>query len=635
MFSVAVSLPCCSCVANLIGAGLPLICEKFQVDPAVIAAPCMTTLVDCVGILTYLKISGIIIGTNEEEEGEGEGGEGEGEGEAGCECRVNTLWRGVDGSECQKEPPEGWAPTPAFCQEKNDEGETAADACCLVDECWRITGGCAENSGEELSDENLALLAQHEDCDKKDLCHSLEGHEDWAIDPETCQLHPHAERDGDETINIFMMIVLLGALVFCGISGYQQWKDMQEEDETDPHAEDDHLATNSSRGKPVEELAEPVKYLVLNTATVRRGPDADSEKMGELKSKQMIECVEKTTNAAGLDVLRLRKKGDGSPVDGGWVKTVTSKGKQLLHQLPGAQFPGDPSPHIIPKHQIEVAVQEALTNLSLLPNVDIDAAKVVQQLANSMQVQVILQTDAHKHQRVLKSIPLLSNMTPVELRPIIESVEVLNFTAGQDVIAEDATDQDMYVVMEGTAVCTKLGANDGGPVAQYATGDFFGERAALANEPRAATVTADSDLTVLKLDRSAYNLVLDSANANVEVVHSLQKQYEQACGTPQPRVRRQQVNYARRAGSYGAHGGPSVLGAMRAARRGPATGRRGSDMSDSSDTPGPSLRLSASDLSSTNMEYAQQAVNAGANPGSPRRYSDPEVSASTSLHAIR
>eukprot|EP01046_Picozoa_sp_COSAG06_P061220 COSAG06_NODE_13336_length_1267_cov_1.096747_1_plen_185_part_10 len=62
MFSVAVAMPCVSCVANLIGAGLPLICEKFSMDPAVIAAPMMTTMVDCSGILTYLWISGIIMG---------------------------------------------------------------------------------------------------------------------------------------------------------------------------------------------------------------------------------------------------------------------------------------------------------------------------------------------------------------------------------------------------------------------------------------------------------------------------------------------------------------------------------------------------------------------------------------------
>ena len=47
----------------------------------------------------------------------------------------------------------------------------------------------------------------------------------------------------------------------------------------------------------------------------------------------------------------------------------------------------------------------------------------------------------------------------------------------------------------------------------YGAGDFFGERGLLANEPRAATITAesaagDSDLCVMRLDRSAYELIL-------------------------------------------------------------------------------------------------------------------------------
>eukprot|EP01046_Picozoa_sp_COSAG06_P063105 COSAG06_NODE_14517_length_1150_cov_1.122740_1_plen_286_part_10 len=281
-------------------------------------------------------------------------------------------------------------------------------------------------------------------------------HVDWAIDLETCKLHPHAERDGDATIEFVMTILLIVMIVLCAFSGYQQWQEMQaEEKKKDAEGESAHAhgaASNGVHDAPAVEEMEPVKYLVLNTSTVRRGPNADSEKLGEFKAKQMIECVEKTINAAGLEVLRT-KKGSG-PLDGGWVKTVTSKGKQLLHQLPGAQFPGDPSPHIIPKGEIEAAIKESLTNLTLLPNTDIDAAKVVQQLANTLQVQIILQTDAHKHQRALKAVPLLASMTAAELQPIIETLEVVNFTSGQEVISEDGTDQDLYVVMEGTAVCT-------------------------------------------------------------------------------------------------------------------------------------------------------------------------------------
>ena len=67
MFSVALALPAVSCVANLIGAGLPLVCFKFDLDPAVIAAPMMTTMVDCSGIMTYLVISGMVIGEQTKE----------------------------------------------------------------------------------------------------------------------------------------------------------------------------------------------------------------------------------------------------------------------------------------------------------------------------------------------------------------------------------------------------------------------------------------------------------------------------------------------------------------------------------------------------------------------------------------
>jgi hypothetical protein len=36
------------------------------------------------------------------------------------------------------------------------------------------------------------------------------------------------------------------------------------------------------------------------------------------------------------------------------------------------------------------------------------------------------------------------------------------------------------------------GVNDGNPIMNYKAGDFFGERALLADEPRAASIAADS-----------------------------------------------------------------------------------------------------------------------------------------------
>ena len=60
--TVALSLPTVSVLANLFGGGLPLLCDKAGLDPAVIAAPLMTTMVDCAGILAYLMIAQAVFG---------------------------------------------------------------------------------------------------------------------------------------------------------------------------------------------------------------------------------------------------------------------------------------------------------------------------------------------------------------------------------------------------------------------------------------------------------------------------------------------------------------------------------------------------------------------------------------------
>ena len=57
---VSISLPCVSVVANAVGALLPLMCVRFKLDPAVTAAPMMTTLVDAAGIATFMSVSGVL-----------------------------------------------------------------------------------------------------------------------------------------------------------------------------------------------------------------------------------------------------------------------------------------------------------------------------------------------------------------------------------------------------------------------------------------------------------------------------------------------------------------------------------------------------------------------------------------------
>ena len=85
-----------------------------------------------------------------------------------------------------------------------------------------------------------------------------------------------------------------------------------------------------------EEHAGVVKYLVLDKATVRAAPDSSSPKIGEHKKGAVIDVIQESIDNRGLQVLLTHTPPDGA-TKGGWVKLVTSKGKQLLERIGDAE----------------------------------------------------------------------------------------------------------------------------------------------------------------------------------------------------------------------------------------------------------------------------------------------------------
>lgn len=55
---VGCTLPILSGVAGVLASGIPFLCVGCGLDPAVIAAPAMTTFVDVSGLLSYFYIAG-------------------------------------------------------------------------------------------------------------------------------------------------------------------------------------------------------------------------------------------------------------------------------------------------------------------------------------------------------------------------------------------------------------------------------------------------------------------------------------------------------------------------------------------------------------------------------------------------
>ena len=73
------------------------------------------------------------------------------------------------------------------------------------------------------------------------------------------------------------------------------------------------------------------------------------------------------------------------------------------------------------------------------------------------------------------------------------------------IIREGEEGNTFYMVMEGEAKAVKSGSE----VLQYTPGDYFGERALLKNEPRAATIEVTSEqCKVMELDRKSFNRML-------------------------------------------------------------------------------------------------------------------------------
>jgi cGMP-dependent protein kinase len=106
--------------------------------------------------------------------------------------------------------------------------------------------------------------------------------------------------------------------------------------------------------------------------------------------------------------------------------------------------------------------------------------------------------------RVLKSVPLLSSLSDDELDTIAHALRVVVYSDGDVIIQHGEEGTSFFIINEGDVKCTKNGKE----LMQMSAGDFFGERALLRKEKRAANVIACGRVECLVLDRSAFEELL-------------------------------------------------------------------------------------------------------------------------------
>ena len=142
----------------------------------------------------------------------------------------------------------------------------------------------------------------------------------------------------------------------------------------------------------------------------------------------------------------------------------------------------------------------------------------------------------------LKSVPLFQALCETQLNRLMNSLSMEQFEDREPIITQGEDGDAFYIVVSGRVLITRVeadankdrnslaspgsggggGASGGGDVDEFGNkvmklkslvaGDYFGERALLLREPRAASCTSEGGTRCLKLGRDAF----DEALSNVQ-----------------------------------------------------------------------------------------------------------------------
>jgi cAMP-dependent protein kinase regulator len=108
-----------------------------------------------------------------------------------------------------------------------------------------------------------------------------------------------------------------------------------------------------------------------------------------------------------------------------------------------------------------------------------------------------------------KEVPLLNAVDAYGRSQVADALKPREVTKGTEIITQGSEGQEFFIIEEGMCKAIKKQPGQQDRELDLKAGDYFGELALLNNEPRAASVFAESDkVLLLALDRKAFNRLL-------------------------------------------------------------------------------------------------------------------------------
>jgi CRP-like cAMP-binding protein len=127
----------------------------------------------------------------------------------------------------------------------------------------------------------------------------------------------------------------------------------------------------------------------------------------------------------------------------------------------------------------------------------------------------------------LREVRLFKDIAEPELTTLAGSLRECPLKRGQVLFREGEVGEEMFVVLRGSIVISKpVTGRVEQVLARIGPGDFFGEMSLFDRSPRSATIQADSDATLLALDREAMRrLTEQSPRAAAAFFHALVQEF--------------------------------------------------------------------------------------------------------------
>lgn len=123
---------------------------------------------------------------------------------------------------------------------------------------------------------------------------------------------------------------------------------------------------------------------------------------------------------------------------------------------------------------------------------------------------IVCRKKREKYDSFLQTVQILQSMDPYERSKLGDAVREERFKNGDYVITQGDAGDKFFILDEGTAIATKTdSAGSQTKVMDYVSGSYFGEKALLLNDVRAANIIVTSEeCLVLSLDRATFKRLL-------------------------------------------------------------------------------------------------------------------------------